>query len=186
MLGKRSRFESDLAWIDRQTNNKFPTTEARVQLRTDLCKPLIGEEFTCLICSEVVWEPKECNYDGCATIYCSRCIDGWFQNGKTRDKNCPNCSKADEAQFRKLNRHLRARLEKFRFTCPEENCAAKFHYNEAQQHVDNFHRPSTTCNLCSESKQPLMGKEAYVSHLRDSCVKARLTCSGCSKGLKRG
>jgi len=47
--------------------------------------------FSCVICLNVVWDPKECGE--CNQLFCSKCIDDWLST----PKGCPNCrSKGNE------------------------------------------------------------------------------------------
>jgi hypothetical protein len=47
------------------------------------------ENFKCNICSQLVWEPNECNK--CDHIYCSTCLKLWIDKGK---QECPLCRAA--------------------------------------------------------------------------------------------
>jgi hypothetical protein len=45
---------------------------------------LADESFDCVICSEVVRNPKECT--GCGSLFCTPCINSWL----SKRKECPN------------------------------------------------------------------------------------------------
>jgi len=38
---------------------------------------LTGEAFDCVICAQVVKNPKECT--SCGNMFCASCIDAWIQ-----------------------------------------------------------------------------------------------------------
>jgi E3 ubiquitin-protein ligase NRDP1 len=48
---------------------------------------LVGESFDCLICSQVVRLPKECQ--SCGNMYCGACIDSWLKKKKECPNRCP-------------------------------------------------------------------------------------------------
>jgi hypothetical protein len=81
--------------------------ELAPQQANKLCK--IRSEFICIICHNVVWEPKECRHDGCDIMCCGRCIDEWWSLSET----CPSCKNTDK--FKKLNRNLKNQLQEYKF-----------------------------------------------------------------------
>ena len=46
-----------------------------------------GDDWICLICTNVVWQPKTCVE--CEKIFCTRCIENWLVKSPT----CPTCRK---------------------------------------------------------------------------------------------
>eukprot|EP00352_Strombidinopsis_acuminata_P002373 CAMPEP_0176384156 /NCGR_PEP_ID=MMETSP0126-20121128/34092_1 /TAXON_ID=141414 ORGANISM="Strombidinopsis acuminatum, Strain SPMC142" /NCGR_SAMPLE_ID=MMETSP0126 /ASSEMBLY_ACC=CAM_ASM_000229 /LENGTH=135 /DNA_ID=CAMNT_0017749683 /DNA_START=16 /DNA_END=423 /DNA_ORIENTATION=+ len=85
----------------------------------------IDNYFICVICTNVVDEPKEC--DSCERWYCSKCIDKWTQ----KNNSCPNC-KVDWKEAKRVSRFAYKKLEGLIFAC--DSCEKHFKYAELKNH----------------------------------------------------
>lgn len=72
----------------------------------------VNKHFLCIICSEVVIDPKQCG--GCQKLFCTLCINNWIS--RSPDKECPHCR---QTPFRDedINRFVMETLENIAFNC---------------------------------------------------------------------
>ena len=85
----------------------------------------IDNYFICVICTNVVDEPKEC--DQCERWYCAKCIDTWTQ----RHSKCPNCNQVFQ-QKKKVSRFAFEKLKNLVFAC--DHCEKHVKYSDMKNH----------------------------------------------------
>jgi len=73
----------------------------------------IRDIHTCIICQEVLLDPKECS--DCQQPFCTKCIEESLR----RRTQCPHCQRPTHmARFSNLNRLVKAELDKVVVRCP--------------------------------------------------------------------
>lgn len=63
------------------------------QLKEDQAVEPLDDGFICMMCTEVVCEPKACQ--NCARLFCTSCIGEWAE--RNAECPCPNCQQHFEA-----------------------------------------------------------------------------------------
>ena len=90
---------------------RLPEKDEEIGLDVDLILDefkLYSEEFQCIICSNLVYNPITCNK--CQSFFCKKCIVKWLQTSLS----CPNRCKFVEEPF---NRKLAILLNKIKLKC---------------------------------------------------------------------
>eukprot|EP00971_Amphidinium_carterae_P241854 4802168-Amphidinium_carterae.1 len=78
----------------------------------------VSDILRCLICYEVLLEPRECR--NCDVACCLTCVTRCMEISRA----CPHC-KVDVAgieELRPLNRNIRKELDKLKVKCPLQGC----------------------------------------------------------------
>ncbi|CAG0905418.1 unnamed protein product, partial [Cyprideis torosa] len=95
------------------------------------------KEFTCSICTEVLYDPVETTV--CDHVYCRECLTDWLQRSST----CPECrTPATTASLKTAHRLLRNFLGSLKVYCPHAYCNDVTTVEELEEHT----------NKCSSSK----------------------------------
>lgn len=90
------------------------------------------EFFCCVICSDIVINPKMCST--CNHIFCSKCIDGWLNT----NKYCPfKCSDKENMIFVPLPKSVKKMYENLRVRCFKENCKQIMPLKDLFKHENN-------------------------------------------------
>jgi len=91
----------------------------RIGLSSDRFVDEDVDHFLCIICSDMVLNPKMCQK--CQHIFCSKCIDEWVKSNKF----CPfKCSNKEEMKFIKLPCSVAKMYESLLVTCSKAECQA--------------------------------------------------------------
>ncbi|EGR29925.1 spry domain protein [Ichthyophthirius multifiliis] len=89
----------------------------------------IDEQFECLICSNIVRDPKECN--GCGSLYCKCCIDDWLQ----KKKECPKrCDMSLHQIIPVQSKALLRIYNNLDMKCPNNDCEKQIKLSDYAQH----------------------------------------------------
>lgn len=85
--------------------------------------------FCCIICSDIVINPKMCSI--CNHIFCTKCIDEWY---KTK-KYCPfKCSVKGQVLLTQIPNSVKAIYDNLKIKCSKENCDAIVPLSELFHH----------------------------------------------------
>lgn len=126
----------------------------------------------------VVEDARECTQ--CSQLACSKCIEGWRNEGNSR---CAHCQ-ANLSLANQINRFVLQTLDRVIFRC--DKCAVQFTYPERKQHWETC-GVAFKCTLegCSVMLQELGSLEALKNHWTHQCDAIQLQCSLCHGHLER-
>lgn len=134
----------------------------------------VGDEFKCLICSEVLLDPIECS--GCQTSFCSECIRAW----QTRSSECPNRCKLT---LNPCHRGFKNLLMRLKLRCSAKECTEILTVETLSRHENSecLFRVMTCPNAgCTEN---ILARD-LSAHL-DSCAHGSVQCERCKVSLLR-
>ena len=77
------------------------------------------KHFTCGICQNIVFEPKECTQ--CETLFCKLCINKWVSNKD--NTSCPAEKKCPDAVYKRINVFMAGILRDLKFNCKIKDCS---------------------------------------------------------------
>ena len=134
----------------------------------------VGEEFKCLICSEVLLDPVECS--GCQTNFCSECIHAW----QARSSECPNRCKL---VLQPCHRAFKNLLMRLKLRCSAKDCQETLTLENVLRHESSecLYRP-VTCPHAGCSEQ-LLARD-LSPHL-DVCPLTPVKCEHCTLSFLR-
>ncbi|CAD8094446.1 unnamed protein product [Paramecium primaurelia] len=98
----------------------------------------IDQNLLCLICQELVIDPKECSQ--CQNLFCSDCITSWLQ----QKKKCPyNCS--DEIQLKNPHRIVKNSISQIEVKCLNKGCDKQMQIQSLDSHLLQCEYVETKC-----------------------------------------
>jgi len=136
------------------------------------------EHFRCQVCTDVVFDPKQCSAGKCQKLVCDTCITDWLGKKDT----CPNCSEKFEA-VRNLSRFELNILNAYKFKCVK--CKDTYTYAGAKDHFKECSK-MFGCPLECDKEDTFLEKEDILDHLNDMCPKVPVNCNMCEKDTERG
>ena len=98
-----------------------------------------GDDWICLICTNVVWQARQCGE--CEKLVCAKCIDDWL----IRSPTCPACRQ--DFKSVKVARAYNSYLEASNLKCRGSGCNRTFRYLDAAAHLADDAAPSHLCVL---------------------------------------
>ena len=121
----------------------------------------IDNYFICVICTNVVDDPKEC--DQCERWYCAKCIDKWT----VQHSKCPNCNVNFRAA-KKASRFAYEKLKNLTFAC--EQCDKHLKYSEMKNHYTTqcMNVVCRTCDTPRDIAIIMQNLEMKVAMLQDT------------------
>ena len=103
---------------------EIPTT-----LDPELASSSFEEHFKCIICHNVVMQPRECTQ--CDKWFCSDCVS------LLKSRSCPACK--EPMEMKAPHRGMMEVLNRTRFRCPRTHCRATYYYSElVDHHLSHF------------------------------------------------
>lgn len=136
----------------------------------------IIEEFICTICSNLVFDPTNC--ENCDNCFCKICITKWLKNNKI----CPNmCKEFKQSKIRRVPQNI---LNKIRLFCTYKNqgCVEVINYENYRSHIENC--DYILCKCLSPGCEFKDIKKNIMLHLL-ACPLLYDTCMYCRKGFKK-
>lgn len=110
---------------------------------------LTGENFDCIICSEVVRNPKECTE--CGSLFCAPCINSWM----SKKKECPNRCALSQNGIKPIGKALLRMYNELDIKCIHyDKCGKIVKLTDLEKHETFCQLPK--CNnfeLCSNFVQ---------------------------------
>ena len=103
-------------------------------LSPDQAIEMLDEYFSCMICLQVVEEPRECGQ--CSQLACTSCLAAWNKTQET----CPNCRSANKF-IGHINRFVQQKLNELEFKCV--NCQQNYTYEKRNKHLAWCHQKVT-------------------------------------------
>lgn len=90
---------------------------------------LSDESFDCVICSEVVKNPKECT--GCGSLFCTPCINSWL----SKRKECPNRCNLNTEHIKPIGKALLRMYNELDIKCVHyDKCNKLLKLSDLEQH----------------------------------------------------
>lgn len=90
------------------------------------------EFFSCIICSDIVINPKMCST--CNHIFCKKCIDEWLKTNKF----CPfKCSEKEDMIFAKIPESIKTMYENLKIKCSKTGCSEILPLKDLFKHENN-------------------------------------------------
>ncbi|CAD8123432.1 unnamed protein product [Paramecium sonneborni] len=149
--------------MDYQTITQFPSIRALIVDPTS-----INQNLFCLICQELVVDPKECSQ--CQNLFCSECITSWLQRGKTCPYNCSN-----QMQLKNPHRIVREAISQIQIRCQNQGCDEKMLLQNLDSHLLQCQYvitkcPFIDCNFMNHLKQIKIHQQT-CQHRTETCMK---------------
>jgi len=164
----------------------------------------ILQDWTCVICKELVFEPLIC--DNCSCVCCRYCLMVNMEKYNNRYK-CP--IKCKNSSYRILNRTENKYINNIKLRCKHEGCNKFIEYTDYELHLEKCEKRLYQCNnhpcksqgiykqmvehskicqyrtvYCNLCKEPF----TYIDkdkHFSMDCREALVECPFCGKNLKR-
>ena len=109
------------------------------------------EFFTCIICSDVVINPKMC--DTCNHIFCGACIDEWLKTNKYCPFRCSDDRK--EMEFMPMPKSIKNMYGNLKVRCSKEGCGAIVPLKDLFKHENS-------CGAVKCSNHGMCGKDGHL------------------------
>lgn len=93
------------------------------------------DQFDCIICSEVVLDPVEC--DVCGRLFCKMCINDWMS--KNPATHCPN--RCNSKIKNVTSKALLKVYNSLRIRCSNPNCLKEMNLGDLKLHEDRCLKP---------------------------------------------
>jgi hypothetical protein len=160
--------------------------------------------FSCLICFQLVYNPKIC--DKCGSIYCFDCIQKWIRdnpNGynctlKCKNSTLRNISTIEKKSIDRINLKCKhkgcgqfinytdyvSHFEncKFRlYHCNNKHCKKEGFFDELKEHSKNCNYRTCFCSLCNEK----LIYNNVRAHWDQDCPQVYVSCIFCDAEMKR-
>ncbi|CAK61783.1 unnamed protein product (macronuclear) [Paramecium tetraurelia] len=132
----------------------------------------IDQNLLCLICQELVVDPKECSQ--CQNLFCSECITQWLE----KRKSCPyNCSK--EIELKNPHRIVKNQISQIEVKCVNKGCDLQMQIQNIDSHLQQCEYQEKQCQFADcdfkDIQKQIKHHEQICEHRVQNCQKCDAT-----------
>mmetsp|Transcript_2315 Transcript_2315/g.4846 ORF Transcript_2315/g.4846 Transcript_2315/m.4846 type:complete len:295 (-) Transcript_2315:366-1250(-) len=133
----------------------------------------------CLICQEVLLDPKEC---GCEVAFCAACIGDWLQRGKNE---CPNCRQyLSHETLKRAHRSVVAAINNLETRCRQPGCGWTGQLDARANHECQPKKIAELTARAAALEAQLGGKNERITELTERVDRKRKRVDELSGKLK--